>query len=395
MRRHLLAALFLAALGISGSFAATPAGMPVQIGLDLEVGDVSSTSDEAIRLGVNQAVEEINRRGGVLNGRPLEVLVRDNRSVPARGVENMRHFVAMPEVVAVMTGKFSPVALAQTAVLPEMRIPLLDPWAAADGIVDNGQLPNWAFRLSLSDSMVVGAVLRHAKSHGFERIGVLLPNIAWGRSNHEALKRQAPRYKITLSGVEWYNWGGETTLVERYVALRQAGAQAIFLVANEREGAQLVSELAELPSIQRLPVISHWGITGGDFPKLCGEALLKIDLSVVQTYSFAQARNDKARNLGRVALQSFAVDHPDRIPSPVGVAHAYDLTQLLAMAVNQAGSTDRAAVRSALENLAPYDGVLKRYAPAFSSKRHEALREEDLFFSRYQADGRLTRLEKR
>lgn len=392
MNRRRLAAFWLALTVTATAWNALAAGEPIRIGLNLEVGDVTSTSDEAVRLGVEQAVLEINRSGGVLGGRPLEVLVSDNRSIPARGVKNLREFAAMPEVVAVMVGKFSPVALELVRELPEMKIPLLDPWAAADGIINNGQVPNWAFRLSLSDSMAVGAVLRYAKKQGIRRLGVLLPNITWGRSNDEALKARIKGSGVSISGVEWYNWGGDTGLMQRYVALRRSGAEAVFLVANEREGAQFVRELAELPEAQRLPVISHWGVTGGDFAKMSGEALQKIDFVVVQTYSFGQARNDKARNLAQLAQKTFSVAHPESIPSPVGIAHAYDLTRLLAMAIEKAGSSDRAAVRQALENLGSYDGVVKAYAAPFSAQQHEALRESDLFFSRYRADGRLSRV---
>ena len=392
MNRHRLAWLLVALIAIAASWNTLAAGEPIRIGLNLEVGDVTSTSDDAVRLGVAQAVLEINRSGGVLGGRPLEVLVSDNRSIPARGVKSLREFAAMPDVVAVMVGKFSPVALELVRELPELKIPLLDPWAAADGIINNGQVPNWAFRLSLSDSMAVGAVLRYAKKQGFRRLGVLLPNITWGRSNDEALKAKVTGSGVTVSRVEWYNWGGDSGLMQRYVALRQSGAEAVFLVANEREGAHFVKELAELPESQRLPVISHWGVTGGDFPKMSGDALNKVDFVVVQTYSFGQARNDKARSLAQVAKNTFAVAHPESVPSTVGIAHAYDLTRLLAMAIEKAGSSDRAAVRSALENLGPYDGVVKAYSPAFNARQHEALRESDLFFSRYRADGRLSRV---
>lgn len=395
MNRRYLAGLLMTMLVamFSGAMVAT-AGEPIRIGLNLEVGDVTSTSDDAVRLGVQQAVEEINRSGGVLGGRQLEVLVSDNRSIPARGVKNLQNFAAMPDVVAVMVGKFSPVALELVKELPELQIPLLDPWAAADGIIDNGQVPNWAFRLSLSDSMAVGAVLNHAKKRGIRRLGVLLPNIAWGRSNDEALRARAPRGGVSVSRVEWYNWGGDRGLMQRYVALRRSGAEAVFLVANEREGAQFVRELAELPESQRLPIISHWGVTGGDFPKMCGEALHKVDFIVLQTYSFGKPRNDKARHLGEKAQTTFSVAHPESIPSPVGVAQSYDLTRLLAMAIDKAGSSDRAAVRGALENLGPYDGVIKRYAPAFKVRQHEALGENDIFFSRYQANGRLSRVDR-
>ena len=63
-------------------------GEPVLVGIDAEFSDATSTSDDAIRLGIRLAIEEINAAGGVLGGRPLKLVERDNRSVPARGVAN-------------------------------------------------------------------------------------------------------------------------------------------------------------------------------------------------------------------------------------------------------------------------------------------------------------------
>jgi len=74
------------------------------------------------------------------------------------------------------------------------------------------------------------------------------------------------------------------------------------------------------------------------------------------------------------------------------VAHAYDLTHLLARAINKAGSTDRRKIRDALEQLEPYDGLIQRYAQPFSPKRHEALSPERIFMARYAQDGTLERI---
>jgi branched-chain amino acid transport system substrate-binding protein len=69
------------------------------------------------------------------------------------------------------------------------------------------------------------------------------------------------------------------------------------------------------------------------------------------------------------------------------VAHAYDMTHLLAQAINAAGSTSRAAVRDALERLPAHQGLVKRYAPPFTPTRHEALGASELLMARYRADG--------
>ena len=77
----------------------------------------------------------------------------------------------------------------------------------------------------------------------------------------------------------------------------------------------------------------------------------------------------------------------EAIPSPVGAAHAYDTVHLLAMAVNQAKSTDPRKVRDALERLPPYSGAVRDYRPAFTSKRHDALGEQQLLFVRLTPQG--------
>jgi len=63
-----------------------------------------------------------------------------------------------------------------------------------------------------------------------------------------------------------------------------------FLVANDDEAAVLVKEMAALPATQRVPVLSHWGVTGGKFFLEAGQALQHVDFSVIQTFSFFRAR---------------------------------------------------------------------------------------------------------
>lgn len=152
----------------------------------------------------------------------------------------------------------------------------------------------------------------------------------------------------------------------------------------------LVRGLASLPEAERLPVVSHWGITGGDFVTLCGPALNAVDLQVVQTFSFDRPRNDQARQLGQRAAVMLSHEDPLRMPSAIGVAHAYDLVQLLALAIRTAGTSERVAVRKALEQLPPHEGVVRRYAPAFTPSNHEGLTAAHVFLARFRPNGQLT-----
>jgi branched-chain amino acid transport system substrate-binding protein len=364
----------------------------VLIGLDAEFGYKSSTSAEAIRLGMQIAIEEINRKDGVLGGRLLAIEERANHSVPARSIENIKDLAKIPSVVAVFCGRFSPTVLEALPTIQSVGLPLMDPWSAADAIVDNGYSPNYAFRLSLRDSWAIPVMLRHAEGKKATRIGLLLLNTAWGRGNLKAAETYVAEHpRIKIVGTNWFNWN-DTSFIEKYQSLRAAGAQAIILVANANEAVFLLKEMVGLPKAERLPIISHWGVTGGTLAEMAGPALPQVDFSVVQTFSFIGDDRPKTREVAAAAARITGVKGPRGIASPVGVAHAYDLTHLLARAIDKAGSTDRAAIRTALENLGPYDGLIKSYPRPFTSTRHEALAPEDVFMAQFAEDGAIVRI---
>jgi branched-chain amino acid transport system substrate-binding protein len=361
--------------------------LPVRVGLDAEFGLDNSTSAQAVELGLRTAIAEINRGGGVLGGRPVELVTKDHRSIPARGIRNLEEFARMPDLVAVFGGRFSPVIIEQLPTLKATRTLFLAPWSSADVIIDNGMQPNYVYRLSLRDSLAMPKLLQTAHKRGLERVGLLLTNTSWGRSNLAAAEKfTAANKHITIAQTAWYNWRDQT-LIAKYKALRSAGAEAIVLVANDDEAAVLVREVAALPKTERIPILSHWGVTGGEFTRQAGPALNEVDFSVIQTFSFFRAdKKQLQRFMSSVATVS-SVRRIEDIRGPVGVAHAYDLMHILAKAINLAGSTDRKAVRDALEKVPTHRGLVKTYSPPFTPARHEALSARELLIARYRADG--------
>ena len=360
----------------------------IKIAIDAEFGIPHSTSAQAVRTGAHVAANEINAAGGVL-GRKLEIIERDNRAVPARSLNNLHELAADPDVVAVMCARYSPVVVELLPEIHRLKMLMLDPWAAADSITDNDYLPNYVFRLSLKDSWALQVMMRHALKSGLRKVGLLLPNTEWGRSSLKAAERTAATdTHQEIVSIQWYNWGDPgTTIAERYQALRKAGAEGLIFVANDREAIILVKEMAMLPKAQRLPIVAHWGLTGGQFFELSGTALQAVDLSVVQTYSFINRTDPVARRVLAGLKLVTGSDDPRKVVSPVGVAHAYDLVHLLAKAIQQAKTTDRPAVRKALENLGPHQGLVRQLDKPFTAKRHDALTINEVFMARFADDG--------
>lgn len=385
MKRVLLLALCLM-LTLTGAAARADDKAPLIVAVSAEYGVKGSHAAQSIEKGMRVAIEEINAAGGVLGGRRLAIETRDDRGVPARAIDNFRELAEKPDVVAVFCGRFSPVALEVAPFANRLGLLYLDPWAAADGITHHPS-PNFVFRLALTDTWAIEAMLGHARLRGFKRMALFVPNNAWGRSSQAAALSYIKRHAGLRLDTHWYNWG-DTEFTERIAAAHHAGAQAIAMVANEAEGAYLVRQMAELPAARRLPLISHWGIAAGDFAGAAGPALSQVDLVVVQTYTFHGAKGERVRAVDSVFRGQYGVPLTS-LHAQVGFAHAYDLTHLLARAINRAGTADRKAIRDALESTALYDGLVRRYVKPFSADDHEALDPSQLFMARYAADGSL------
>ena len=137
-KMRLLHVILLVAMFLSLPFPGWAEDGKVYIGLNVEFGHPTSTSDDAIKQGLLVAIDEIHRAGGVLGGRKLELVEMDNRSVPARAVQNNRELAAMPNLVAVFAGKFSTAIIESLPVIHELKLPVMAPWSANNKVIDNG-----------------------------------------------------------------------------------------------------------------------------------------------------------------------------------------------------------------------------------------------------------------
>jgi branched-chain amino acid transport system substrate-binding protein len=364
--------------------AAASAADPIKIGQIAALSGGSAQSGEAITRGLTLAIDEINAKGGLLGGRMLELVQRDDESSPPKGLIAVRELMS-EDVAAIFGGIDTPVSVAMVPVLNKEKRIYMGVWAAGTVITRNGADPNYAFRVSAVDALVDVKLLKFAHDKfGAKKAGLILINNPWGQGNEKGLQAASKADpSIEIAGVEKFE-NNDVDLVPQLARLKDAGADVLILVGNAAPGAQVMKARDRMG--WNVPVVSHWGISGGRFPELAGPTAG--EAYFVQTYSFFGAQGPTGqRVLAALEKKYPQIKGPEEIFAPVGTADAYDAMHILALGIAQAGSTDPDAVRSALEELkTPYDGLIKTYKGPFSHDNHDALGPDDYIMVHYEGD---------
>jgi branched-chain amino acid transport system substrate-binding protein len=374
LRRTFLGTALLSTLLLALAATAWTQGKPpVKVALVAATSGGSALSGEAIKRGLTIAIDEINARGGVLGGSKIELVIRDEEGNPSKGVTAARDVIEREKAVAVFGGLHSPVGLAMLPVFHELKVPYVGTWAAATNITRNGRTPNFMFRVSANDDIVDHFLAKHVvEKLGKKKPGVILENTPWGASNQEGLTKWLGKLGAPAVGYEKFNWN-DPDMSPQLLRLKSGGADAIVMVANAPEGAQVVKSRAKIG--WEVPTISHWGISGGRFPELTGE--LAESVVFVQTYSFFGKQSEIGDRVIAALKAKYGLKGPEDILAPVGTANAYDAMHLVGLAIDKAGAADGAKVRDALENLGEYKGLIKTYKRPFTPEEHDALTESD------------------
>ena len=375
MARRTLLGLLLALTAVVATVvpAFTQVKPPVVVALVAAMSGGSALSGEAIKRGLTVAIDEINAKGGVLGGRKVELVIRDEEGNPSKGVTAARDVIEREKAVAVFGGLHSPVGLAMLPVFHELKVPYVGAWAAATNITRNDRKPNFMFRVSANDDIVDHFLAKHVTQKlAGKKPGVILENTPWGESNQAGLTKWFATMNVQPVGIEKFNWN-DPDMSPQLLRLKSGGADTLVMVANAPEGAQVVKSRAKIG--WNVPIVSHWGISGGRFAELTGD--LSESVVFVQTYSFFGKQSDVGERVIAALKTKYGIKGPEDILAPVGTANAYDAMHLVALAIEKAGAAEGAKVRDALETLGDYRGLIKTYKRPFTPDEHDALTESD------------------
>jgi len=348
-------------LGFNGDLSASP----------------SAQSGKAGVLGIEAAIADINAAGGVL-GRKLALVIRDDQSQPPKSIQNMSDLIDNEKVAVVFGPTNSGNALAWKHIPNQKKV-------ISMGMVGSGTditkpmrpgADNYMFRVSMVDREQVAALVAYAARSGTKKIGLMGETTGYGQGGLKDLEEVAKLHGLTPLATEKFGVG-DTDMTSQLNKMKAAGVDTILVWAQGTPTGQLVRSMEKINYFPTM--LSSWAADNITFFDAAGKNLAgkPIFMRTIVSPSTPAQKKLFERTASKLAA-------PSAFPF---VIHGYDATLLVAEAMKQAGSTDGAKVREALENLAkPVEGVKKTYAKPFSKTVHEGLVAGDLAFVKWDGD---------
>ena len=366
-------------------------------------------SAKSIEMGIKTAFAEIDN---MVQGHKIEFIALDHRGNTTRSKLNMDKAFRDPQGLLVLAGLHSPPLIKNRSYINENKMLTLVPWAAGGPITRYPSADNWIFRLSIDDTKAGYKIAGYAiEQKDCRQPYLLLEQTPWGESNKKTMtKAVIDRLKAEPS-MKWFNWGlSEESARIKLRAIIEDGAQCILFVGNANDGSTFAKAMLSMDADKRLPIFSHWGITGGNFTKQVSADMRKgLDLAFIQTcFSFISSEKTDFSAAAFAKAQSLypALQTPQDLEAPPGFIHAYDLGRILIQALSQIElgndmTVNRANLKAALEDLqTPVQGLVKNYDKPFSiysdakDDAHEALGLSDFCMAHYGADNEIIVLPK-
>ncbi|MFC0527724.1 ABC transporter substrate-binding protein [Phytohabitans kaempferiae] len=337
---------------------------PFRIGAVAPLSGPYAAIGTGVKEGLELGAEEVNANGGIL-GRQVEVQTLDSAGDPARGLAAAQQLVERDKVDFVYPDAFPNVVLAILQYTSARNV-LTVTAGATPAITEIDKYP-FSFSIGAPFNAYDEQMAAQFKAINATDIGLLVTDDTSGTAFTAVWEKDFPAAGLNIKAVERYS-PTATDVTATLQRLRGAGIQAIAFYGAGTQTSAVMQGIEALG--WDVPVVAQTASVTGDLATLIPAAVQD------------QFRAVALRILGRstpdavdATFQPFTgkLKSAGPIVSLVGSAVSRDIVLLLKWAYEKAGSTDSAAVRTALESTgaSPPDlDLLASPVPAFSATVH-------------------------
>jgi branched-chain amino acid transport system substrate-binding protein len=320
------------------------------------------------RAGVNAAVAEINRRGGI-GGRRVRVQVFDDGSNPSQAVSHMNRVAGDDKFLGVIGSGFSSSGLAVAPIIERERIPYI---SMASSVAQVTPAKPYYYMTTATSRLFAYSMAFQLRRQGIRRIALMADNGGFGREGARNVDELARRFGFQI--VERIIFPlTSTTFQAELNRVRSSNAQALWIWNATTLAVTITKEARQLRLPQRLV------LTGGNASvQYLQPACPQNNGALINSYLGPVARFLPRRNPSRaIALRV------DRALRKQGSTFHYDgyTGVMMFRAAMLRGGISRGAINTALENrMRGWVGPGGRYY--YSRQNHSGLGLRSMVVSR-------------
>jgi branched-chain amino acid transport system substrate-binding protein len=292
------------------------------------------------------AIKQVNDAGGILGGRKLELVVGDTQCNAQASVDAASKLVNVEQVVAIVGALCSAATVgAASNVAVPAGVVMVSPAStspAITGLEDKGLV----FRTAPSD-LYQGIVLAsYVKSKGIDSVALTFVNNDYGVGLAESFRNAYLELGGKITGDQVHEDKKSSYRAELATLARGKPEALVVLAYAGTSGVTILRQSLENGFFKQF--VGADGMRDDILIEQLGAAALKGNLFITQP----TAPQSGSRNSFDSVVKASGAD-----PSSPFVRQSYDATFLLALAIQKAGSTDRAAIKDALRFVAGPPGM--------------------------------------
>lgn len=352
---------------------------PIRIGSFLSVtGPASFLGDPELKT-LEMYVEKINDEGGVL-GRQLELVHYDDAGNASKARNFASRLIRSDRVDIIVGGSTTGATMAAAPMVEQANIPFI---SLAGAVVITTPVKEWVFKTPQSDRMAAERILNDMKDRGLTKIGLISGTGGFGSSGREQTLAVAKEMGgIEILADETYS-GSDTDMTAQLTNIRNNEDVDVILNFGFGQGPAIVTRNYDQLGIER-PFYQSHGVASDGFLDLAGDSAegLRLPASPLLVPESLPESDPQKPVVG--AYKSEYEAYWDASVSTFG-AYAYDGLMLAVEAIEQAGTTDKAAVRDALESIQGHVGVTGTFN--MSADDHNGLEAESFRILEVQDGG--------
>ncbi len=342
-----LLASFAAALLFGG---AAFAQEPIRIGAFLAVTGPAAFLGDPEQKTLELYVEKLNAAGGLL-GRKLQLVSYDSAGDAEKARTFARRLIEQDKVDVIVGGSTTGETMAVVPLVEAAGIPFI---SLAGAVVIIEPVKKWVFKTPHTDRMACEKIFVDMKARGATKIALISGSGGFDKSMRGECLKMAKNHGIDIVADESYG-AADTDMTVQLTKIRATpGVQAV-LNAGFGQGPAIVTKNFRQIGMT-MPLYQSHGVASKEFIKLAGEAAEGVRLPAA---ALLVADTLPDTDPQKKVVMDYKREYETRFKSEVSTfgGHAYDGLMLAMEAMRRANSTNKEAVRSALESIKGYVGT--------------------------------------